>query len=135
MYFETFPLYFKIIFFVGFSQAYPQEKPKSFKMSWKLSMKLPRSSLLTLILINIFHFQVRRALLIMHQRDEVEYKRERRIVIRKAWSLQCFQSWWDSKNTNDWKIWKVCKCTTIWKWSLMILLLAWLPTNTVFPLC
>ncbi|KAK9269735.1 hypothetical protein L1049_001513 [Liquidambar formosana] len=27
---------------------------------------------------------VRRALLIMHQRDEVEYKRERRVILRKA---------------------------------------------------
>lgn len=28
--------------------------------------------------------QVRRALLIMHQREEVEYKRERRVIVRKA---------------------------------------------------
>lgn len=28
--------------------------------------------------------QVRRALLIMAQRDEVEYKRERHVVVRKA---------------------------------------------------
>lgn len=28
--------------------------------------------------------QVRRALLIIHQRDEVEYKRERRVIVRKA---------------------------------------------------
>ncbi|KAF3955306.1 hypothetical protein CMV_019469 [Castanea mollissima] len=27
---------------------------------------------------------VRRALIIMHQRDEVEYKRERRLIFRKA---------------------------------------------------
>ncbi|KAK1403884.1 hypothetical protein POM88_003489 [Heracleum sosnowskyi] len=27
---------------------------------------------------------VRRALIIMHQRDEVEYKRERRVILRKA---------------------------------------------------
>ena len=27
---------------------------------------------------------VRRALIIMHQRDEVEYKRERRIIVRKS---------------------------------------------------
>ena len=29
-------------------------------------------------------FQIRRALLIMHQRDEVEYKRERHVIVRKA---------------------------------------------------
>lgn len=29
-------------------------------------------------------FQVRRALLIMHQREEVEYKREHRVIVRKA---------------------------------------------------
>lgn len=29
-------------------------------------------------------WQVRRALIIMHQRDEVEYKRERRVIYRKA---------------------------------------------------
>jgi hypothetical protein len=29
-------------------------------------------------------FQVRRALVIMHQRDEVEYKRERHVIVRKA---------------------------------------------------
>jgi hypothetical protein len=28
--------------------------------------------------------QVRRALVIMHQRDEVEYKRERHVIVRKA---------------------------------------------------
>lgn len=28
--------------------------------------------------------QVRRALIIMHQREEVEYKRERRVILRKA---------------------------------------------------
>lgn len=28
--------------------------------------------------------QVRRALIIMHQRDELEYKRERRVILRKA---------------------------------------------------
>lgn len=29
-------------------------------------------------------WQVRRALIIMHQRDEVEYKGERRLILRKA---------------------------------------------------
>lgn len=42
----------------------------------------------TFMVSNIFCIigacQVRRALLIMHQRDEVEYKRERRVIVRKA---------------------------------------------------
>ncbi|KAL6012076.1 minichromosome maintenance protein 5 [Asimina triloba] len=50
----------------------------------RLIDELTRMGMNESIMSVLMNDQVRRALLIMHQRDEVEYKRERRVIVRKA---------------------------------------------------